>query len=280
MVSAAKPFIIRLFKPRTEKRMSKKFYVVWKGAKTGIFTSWPETKALIDGRSDAQYMGFPSLAEAEAAFAQSYTKALMQRSLAKGKASGSANKAPGAGYQGQSQKPGKSAQVQIYCDGACSPNPGKSGTGLAIYENSVLTELRYGLYQPMGTNNTAELGGILESMLLAQTYIGQGKTVEILSDSKYSIDCITKWAKGWQAKGWTRGKGEEIKNLEIIQRSFALYEQLKSQLFITHVKGHANIEGNELADRMAVYARMKQETELVVYQEALDIPFILAMPSG
>ncbi|WDE04296.1 viroplasmin family protein [Thalassomonas viridans] len=260
--------------------MSKKFYVVWKGAKTGIFTSWPETKALIDGRSDAQYMGFPSLAEAEAAFAQSYTKALMQRSLAKGKTSGGGNKASGPGYQGQSQKPGKSAQVQIYCDGACSPNPGKSGTGLAIYESSVLTELRYGLYQPMGTNNTAELGGILESMLLAQTYIGQGKTVEILSDSKYSIDCITKWAKGWQAKGWTRGKGEEIKNLEIIQRSFALYEQLKSQLFITHVKGHANIEGNELADRMAVYARMKQETELVVYQEALDIPFILAMPSG
>ncbi|WP_281560193.1 ribonuclease H family protein [Thalassomonas sp. RHCl1] len=261
--------------------MSKKFYVVWKGAKTGIFTSWGETKALIDGRSDAQYMGFPSLAEAEAAFAQSYTKALMKRSLAKGKASGAGNgkkEAQGPGYQGQSQS--KSAQVQIYCDGACSPNPGKSGTGLAIYENSVLTQLRYGLYHPMGTNNTAELGGILESMLLAQAYIEQGKTVEILSDSKYSIDCITKWAKGWQAKGWTRGKGEEIKNLEIIQRSFALYEQLKSQLFISHVKGHANIEGNELADRMAVYARMKQETALVVYQDALDIPAILAMPSG
>jgi len=261
--------------------MSKKFYVVWKGAKTGIFTSWPEAKALIDGRSDAQYMGFPSLAEAEAAFAESYTKALMKRSLAKGKASGQGNAkaAPGPGYQGQSPKPSK-AQIQIYCDGACSPNPGQSGTGLAIYEDSVLTELRYGLYHPMGTNNTAELGGMLESMLLAQTYIQQGKTVEVLSDSKYSIDCITKWAKGWKAKGWTRGKGEEIKNLEIIQRSFALYEELKSQLFITHVKGHANIEGNELADRMAVFARMKQETALVAYQEALDIPAILAMPSG
>ena len=260
--------------------MSKKFYVVWKGAKTGIFTAWPEVKALIDGRSDAQYMGFASMAEAEAAFAQSYTKALTKRSLAKGEKSGQSS--PGTHFK-EAQAPAVStatADVQIYCDGACSPNPGKSGTGLAIYEKTQLIELRYGLYLPNGTNNTAELSGLLESLVLAEIYIKQQKSVQILSDSKYSIDSITKWAKGWKAKGWTRGKGEEVKNLELVKRCFTLYEQLKTKIVISHVKGHANIEGNELADRMAVLGRMKQEPALVVYQKPLDIPAILAMASG
>ncbi|MFT7683402.1 MAG: ribonuclease HI, partial [Moritella dasanensis] len=61
--------------------MSKKHYVVWKGVKTGIFDNWSETKAQIDGRSDAQYMGFASKDEADQAFASTYTRALMKRSF-------------------------------------------------------------------------------------------------------------------------------------------------------------------------------------------------------
>lgn len=260
--------------------MSKKYYVVWKGAKTGVFDNWNDVKSYTQGRADAQYMGFPSKIEAEAAFQSTYTKALTQRSLSK---SGSTKTRASAAYikpEGTTQNNAKTAEINIYCDGACSPNPGKSGTGMAIYQQQQLKELWYGLHQPMGTNNTAELNGILEAFKYAQPFILQGKTVQVLSDSKYSIDCITKWAKGWQAKGWTRGKGEEIKNLEIIKAAFSLYQQLKSQLIITHVKGHANIEGNELSDRMAVHGRIKQETGFVRYQGTIDIPTILAMPSG
>lgn len=101
-----------------------------------------------------------------------------------------------------------------------------------------------------------------------------------MSDSRYSIDCITKWAKGWKSKGWTRGKGEEVKNLALVQQCYDLYEKLKPHLTITHVKGHANIEGNELADRMAVYARTNKQPTLVQYDNSLDIAQILAMPSG
>ena len=116
--------------------------------------------------------------------------------------------------------------------------------------------------------------------LSTRKHVKQGKTVQVLSDSKYSIDCITKWAKGWQAKGWTRGKGEEIKNLDVIKQCFTLYQALKENLIISHVKGHANIEGNELSDRMAVLARMKRTEGFVQYQETLDIKTILAMASG
>ncbi len=263
--------------------MSKKFYVVWKGEKTGIFSNWSEVQAVTAGRSDAQFMGFPSKAEAEQAFASSYTKALMKRSLTK-KASTPSKAKPAPSTTASVNK--KQSSIEIYSDGACSPNPGKSGTGLAVYEKiddkMQLTSLYYGLYQAMGTNNTAELNGLLSAFRLADHILAKGQhtNIDILSDSKYSIDCITKWAKGWQAKGWTRGKGEEIKNLEVIQQSYALYLKLKNQVQVIHVKGHADIEGNELADRMAVLARKEQQVPLTPYQGKLDIKAILAMESG
>jgi len=208
--------------------MSKKFYVIWKGAKTGLFSTWAEVQSHTQGRSDAQFMGFPSKTEAEAAFASTYTKALMKRSLGN---KGSANSSPAAkkpsnnSYSNVANNAANKAQtveIQIYCDGACSPNPGKSGTGLALYQQGKVTSLYYGLYQPNGTNNTAELNGLLYAFKLAKKYLTTVEQVQILSDSKYSIDSITKWAKGWQAKGWKRGKGEEIKNLDLIKECFAL----------------------------------------------------------
>ncbi|MDP2562713.1 ribonuclease H family protein [Psychrobium sp. 1_MG-2023] len=257
--------------------MSKKYYVIWKGEKTGIFDSWPQVKELIDGRSDAQYMGFSSKELAQAAFKESYTRALMKRSLEKeGKSK------PPASTPNSSQKATRatSSDIAIYSDGACSPNPGQAGTGLAVYNKNQLEQLLFGLYESQGTNNSAELYGLLEALKLAQTYLEKGLSVQVLSDSKYSIDCITKWATGWKNKGWTRGKGEPIKNLETIKQAYSLYQELKTHITITHVKGHANIEGNELADRMAVYARMTKQTRLIAYQETMDINTILAMPSG
>jgi len=260
--------------------MSKKFYVVWKGAKTGVFATWSEVQSHTQGRSDAQFMGFPSKVEAEAAFNSTYTKALMKRSLTN-KSSTNKSSVSKSRTSSESTTSAKiTAEIQIYCDGACSPNPGKSGTGLAVYHQGKVSVLYYGLYQANGTNNTAELNGLLYSFKLAQKYLDKVDQVQVLSDSKYSIDCITKWATGWKAKGWTRGKGEAIKNVELIKECFSLYQSIKKQLVITHVKGHANIEGNELSDRMAVLARQQQQESIIKYQGKLDIKTILAMDSG
>lgn len=260
--------------------MSKKFYVVWKGAKTGVFSSWSEVQSYTNGRHDAQFMGFPTRNEAEAAYASTYTKALMKRSLANKGPAFSATSPHQISRGNDKTNKIQAAEIQIYCDGACSPNPGKSGTGLAIYHQGKISALYYGLYQPYATNNIAELNGLLQAFILAKKNFIRSEKIQILSDSKYSIDSITLWAKGWQAKGWTRGKGEEIKNVELIKECFALYQEIKKQLIITHVKGHANIEGNELSDRMAVLARTTQQIELVKYEGELDVKMILAMESG
>ena len=49
-----------------------KFYVVWKGRRTGIFGSWEECKAQVEGFTGAEYKAFASRAAAERAFQSAY----------------------------------------------------------------------------------------------------------------------------------------------------------------------------------------------------------------
>ena len=154
--------------------------------------------------------------------------------------------------------------ISIYCDGACSGNPGKAGSGLALYKNNEKPVLYYGNYLANGTNNIAELNALYKALLLASE-IKTTEKVMILSDSKYSIDCISTWAYGWKKNNWTKKSGE-IKNLELIKNAHNLYEQIKNDIIIKHVKGHAGIEGNELADRMALHAVKAQNNEFEIYE--------------
>ena len=153
--------------------------------------------------------------------------------------------------------------VKIYCDGACSGNPGNAGSGLAIYSSKKKPVLLYGAYEEVGTNNIAELNALHQALIIAsQTH--SENIISIYSDSKYAIDCITTWAYGWKANGWTK-KGGEIKNLELIIEAHNLYEKLKNKIEIVHVKGHSGIEGNELADRMAVYTIKEKNKDFSFY---------------
>jgi len=166
--------------------------------------------------------------------------------------------------------------LTIYCDGACKGNPGKAGSGLAIYADNAKPTLLYGEYNPKGTNNTAELGALYKALLIASSS-STAKTM-ICCDSKYSIDCITNWAYGWKRKGWVK-KGGEIKNLEIIQVAHALYDEIKDRVIVKHVKGHSGVEGNELADRMALYAIASQSQEYQEYDYS-SIESVLRMSAG
>jgi len=169
--------------------------------------------------------------------------------------------------------------VTIYCDGGCSPNPGASGSGIAIYRSGKVAELWYGLFEPRGTNNTAELNALYESLLIAQKESEAGNKTEIKCDSMYAINCIKTWAIGWERNGWTK-KGGAIKNLDIIKKAYALYNQIKSKVALSHIKAHAGLEGNELADRMTVYAREHKTKSFVQYKNAIDVAAILSMRSG
>ncbi len=52
--------------------MQRKFYVVWQGFAPGIYDSWEECRAQVEGFSGAKYKAFNNIEEATAAFRGSY----------------------------------------------------------------------------------------------------------------------------------------------------------------------------------------------------------------
>ena len=251
--------------------MAQKFYVVWSGRQTGVFTDWATTQRAVTGYAGARFKSFPTRAEAEEAFAGG--SASVPIKSARKLTAGARNSERAARHTAHQ------FDVSIYCDGACEPNPGHAGSGIVVYRNGKLAELWYGLYNRMGTNNTAELNALYHALRMAQAEIKAGKTVEVCSDSAYAINCIRSWAPSWEKKGWTKSGGE-IKNLEIIQDCYAIYRRIKKELTLTHVAAHVGTEGNELADRMAMLAVQRREKKLLLYREEMDIPTLLKMRAG
>lgn len=256
--------------------MAKKYYVVWKGRQTGIFTDWSSCKKNVDGFTGARYKSFLSRPEAEAAFLGLHPGT---------KDTGDATQAP------HKRKPNNiktysdteicamPERTKIFTDGGCEPNPGEAGSGVSVYRDAELSELWYGLYNARGTNNTAELNAFHHALKLAESELERHDSIAIYCDSKYTIQCITQWAFGWKKKGWKKSGGE-IKNLSLIQEIFAHYLTLKDKVKIFHVNGHVGVEGNELADRMSILAITEKQEAFVQLKQPYKKAHILAMRSG
>ncbi len=131
----------------------------------------------------------------------------------------------------------------FYTDGSASPNPGPGG--YAVIEDGKPVAL--GSEAGESTNIRMEGHAIIAAMKLAD-----GERCEIHTDSEFWINVITKWAPGWAAKGW-RKSGGPIKNLELVQEAYELYNTSRATL--TWVRGHAGHEFNEIADEWANKAR-------------------------
>jgi ribonuclease HI len=255
--------------------MPSKFYVVWIGRRTGVFTDWASAQHAVDKFAGARFKAFPTRAEAEQAYREGkHSAAYPRRGAAK----------PSGVKDEPRSEPAIITEspfdVRIYCDGACEPNPGNAGSGIVVYRHGKLAELWYGLYNSEGTNNSAELSALHHGLRMAQTEIDADNSVQVLSDSQYSLNCIRTWAAGWEKKGWKRKQEGDIKNLEVIQAAYTTYKEIEDEVQLTHVAGHAGIEGNELADRMAMLAVQTHQEELRLYDGDMNVDLLLKMRPG
>ena len=147
-------------------------------------------------------------------------------------------------------------KVEMYVDGACSNNGHKDNFGgysvIVVVDGAFYKEMHKGKRRT--TNNEMELMGVLVAVRAAKQI---EEEVTIYSDSAYVVNSINLWMDGWAAKGWVRGKGEPIKNLEIMKE---LYELLNFNKLIkvAKIKGHVGHEFNEMADEYAVLAKTEE----------------------
>jgi len=148
-------------------------------------------------------------------------------------------------------------EVEIYTDGACSPNPGLGGWG------AVLIAPEYGDYrkelsgaEPNTTNNRMELMGAIGGL----SALKRPCNVRLTTDSKYVCNAFRAgWITNWQKNGWQSASRQPVKNADLWKELIALTTTHNVEWH--WVKGHADHPENEAADRLAVAAREKLRTE-------------------
>lgn len=122
------------------------------------------------------------------------------------------------------------------------------------FSHSILTPTRNiseRLAGPIQTNQRAELTAILRALEVVTPY----QPVRVVTDSQYSINCVTVWSRSWERKGWKTATGEDVKNQDLVK---AIRERVKereeagTETAFEWVKGHSKNVGNEAADRLAV----------------------------
>jgi ribonuclease HI len=148
-----------------------KFYVVWKGRKTGIFASWAECEKQVKGFTDAEYKAFGNRAAAERALRGGYREY--------------AGKPSSTGQWLFAPEPPVAESLSV--DAACSGSPGPLEYR-GVHTQSGKEIFRQGPY-PHGTNNVGEFLAIVHALSwLAQ----QGSAQPVYSDSETAIGWVKK----------------------------------------------------------------------------------------
>ncbi|KAJ5378518.1 ribonuclease H-like domain-containing protein [Penicillium cosmopolitanum] len=148
--------------------------------------------------------------------------------------------------------------MEIYADGGCRGNgqPTAIGAAAAVFKS------KYGNYRgwtrplpsdPTPTNQRAEITAIIVALEQALKKYEEldGRPylqVKIYSDSKYAVNCMTKWIYKWTRNGWINSRGREVANRDLLEEASDLDENLKEEGDVEYL--WIPREENEIADRM------------------------------
>ncbi len=177
-------------------KKKQKYYVVWEGMQTGIFSTWDECQRNTKGYPQAKYKSFERLDEAEEAFRQGY------HFYAKDKASKGSSKSSKDEPSSKLKTSDTQPLLPALCvDAACSGNPGlMEYRGVWVNEDGSSQEVfRQGAYE-MGTNNVGEFLALVHGLAFLEQE-GTGDELHIYSDSKIAMGwvkqkvCKTKLAR-------------------------------------------------------------------------------------
>ena len=141
-------------------------------------------------------------------------------------------------------------KVQVITDGACKGNPGRGGWAYI---------LRFGPHEkqvwgsePHTTNNRMELTAAVRGL----GALTEACQVEVITDSEYVKNGITRWIRNWKRNGWMTKEQKPVINQDLWQ---ALDSQVaRHKVSWTWTKGHASHDDNNRCDELASDAAIAQ----------------------
>jgi ribonuclease HI len=145
--------------------------------------------------------------------------------------------------------------LHVWCDGACSGNPGIGGYAAAAFRSDNMVEYSSG-YSEYTTNNRMELNGFIQALKIALSYTeSEISTITIHTDSKYVENAINcKWINKWAKKEFSK-----VKNQELWKEVYLVISKC-TFINVEWVKGHSGVFENDLVDRLATEAMNMKRT--------------------
>lgn len=146
--------------------------------------------------------------------------------------------------------------LHIWTDGACKGNGRADAVaGIGVYFGHRDKRNVAERYLPSSglpaTNQTAELSAAIRALEIGLAQPG-ANSIQIHTDSMYTIDCVNKWIHSWKRKNWLTAKGQPVKNQPLIKRLYELaFEQTWAKVSFVHVRGHSGDANNDCADKLA-----------------------------
>ncbi len=144
-------------------------------------------------------------------------------------------------------------KVEIFCDGACSGNPGPGGFGCILRSGGREKELSGA--EPHTTNNRMELLGAITAL----ESLKRPCEVALTTDSQYLVKGMTEWIQGWIRKGWKNSKKEDVLNRDLWERLLALTAVHRVQW--RWIRGHNGHVENERCDELARGAILQMQKQ-------------------
>jgi ribonuclease HI len=132
----------------------------------------------------------------------------------------------------------------VFTDGSSVPNPGPGGWGAVFVVGGEVVAEDFG-HDPDTTNNRMELTALIHGMGL----VPADRPSIVYTDSRLAVDTITKWASGWEKRGWKRKSGP-VENLVLVKKAFYIFRR-RPELELQWIQAHVGYRWNEYADALA-----------------------------
>jgi ribonuclease HI len=169
------------------------------------------------------------------------------------------------------------AQI-IYTDGACPSNglqDPQAGIGIFFSPNSE-HNVSARLPGPRQTNQRAELYAVLKALEHLHTHPPPPPAhIVILTDSRYAQQALTEWVYKWEREGWRTANRGEVVSKDLFKRAKDMLDSLGERgtiVKLKHVRGHAGVWGNEMADKLAVKGANLEPVVDAQWDKAFDDP--------
>lgn len=255
---------IMMIQKKYKTSAKKKYYVVKKGKKTGVYYNWPDCQKQVQGFPGAVYKGFVTKDEAEAWYGKPVQEAPAASSVPVSSRRKEmdihelevlypARKHPlndsilsSDGVKISLSLP---EELTVYTDGSCLVNPDGPGGFAAVFlsrDGRELLTVTGG--EPSSTNNRMELRAAYEALKALDD--GTAHNIDFHTDSRYLQQAFSKgWVEKWKKNGWKTVQGTGVLNRDLWMAIDALME--RHQIHFQWVKGHVGTRYNELCDRLA-----------------------------